>query len=223
MVYATCRLGTYRTISDRHKRNTKRTLKFKEKIGISLIAGWIAALISNPADISLIRVQVDNTLPVDQRRNYKNVMDAMLRTVREEGILTLWRGSLPTVIRSGFVNMGLLAPYDEIKERMNKLTGTTDVLSTRLFAACCSGMIASFVTLPFDNVKTKIFKMKPDPVTKMMPYTGFLDCLIKVVKTEGFFGLWIGLPAFVMKICPHGMTTLLIQDLFFILSKKYNF
>ena len=38
--------------------------------------------------------------------------------------MTLWRGSMPTVIRCGLINMGMLAPYEEIKERINKMTNT---------------------------------------------------------------------------------------------------
>ena len=89
-------------------------------------------------------------------------------------------------------------------------------------ASTCSGIIASFITLPLDNIKTKIFKMKPN-AQGILPYAGVMDCLLKVVKTEGVLGLWVGLPTFMMKICPHAMTTLLIQDLFIILSRKYEF
>jgi len=55
-------------------------------------------------------------MPKEQRRNYKNVFDALFRIVKEEGILTLWRGCLPTIVRAGAMNMGMLTTYDEIKE-----------------------------------------------------------------------------------------------------------
>jgi hypothetical protein len=34
----------------------------------------------------------DGRLPEADRRNYKHVGDALVRMVREEGLVTLWRG-----------------------------------------------------------------------------------------------------------------------------------
>ena len=41
-----------------------------------------------------------------ERRNYKNVVDALRRIVREEGFFTLWRGCGPTVVRAVAANIG---------------------------------------------------------------------------------------------------------------------
>jgi solute carrier family 25 oxoglutarate transporter 11 len=54
-------------------------------------AGGLASLVGTPAEISLIRMTSDGRLPPAERRNYRNVFDAVLRISREEGVLTLWR------------------------------------------------------------------------------------------------------------------------------------
>jgi len=79
-----------------------------EKVGSSLTAGFLGALIGNPADLALVRFQSDGSLPVDQRRNYRHVFDAFSRIIKEEGLLTLWRGSAPTVIRGMAMNLGMV-------------------------------------------------------------------------------------------------------------------
>ena len=52
-----------------------------EKAGAGLTAGGLGALVGSPADLTLIRMQSDSTLPAAARRNYKNVGDAMVRYV----------------------------------------------------------------------------------------------------------------------------------------------
>ncbi len=42
----------------------------------------------------------DGRLPLAERRNYNGVFNALLRITREEGLLTLWRGCVPTMGRA---------------------------------------------------------------------------------------------------------------------------
>jgi len=44
-----------------------------------------------------------------------------------------------------------------------------------------AGIVCSFLSLPPDNVKTKLMRMKPGPDGKN-PYTGFMNCLMKVMS-----------------------------------------
>jgi solute carrier family 25 oxoglutarate transporter 11 len=79
-----------------------------QKVYSSLLAGGIGSIFGTPADLVLIRMQADSTLPVDKRRNYKNFFDAFGRIVREEGVLGLWKGCAPTVVRAMSLNLGML-------------------------------------------------------------------------------------------------------------------
>lgn len=45
-----------------------------------------------------------------------------------------------------------------------------------------------------------------------MPYKGFVDCLTKSVRNEGVTGLWVGLGTYYMRVGPHAMVTVLVQD-----------
>jgi len=46
-------------------------------------------------------------------------------------------------------------------------------------ASAVAGLSASMMSLPFDNIKTKLQKMKADSTGKN-PYSGVLDCFRKV-------------------------------------------
>ena len=89
-----------------------------------------------------------------------------------------------------------------------------------MLSAAVSGICVSFFVLPFDNVKTKIMRMKPN-AQGVYPYAGFLDCFRKSIANEGVIGLWVGLPTFYFRMSPHAMITVLVQDfLSDALSKK---
>lgn len=63
-------------------------------------------------------MQADSRLPEAERRNYKNVVDAFRRIVKDEGFFALWRGATPTVVRAIVLNLAMLSSYDEVKERI---------------------------------------------------------------------------------------------------------
>jgi hypothetical protein len=59
------------------------------------------------------------------------------------------------------VNCSHLVGYNESKEQLMKFSGDKkETMSIRLLASAISGVAVSLCSLPFDNVKTKILKMK---------------------------------------------------------------
>lgn len=210
--YTTARLGVYNYVFERVKRE-KGSVSFTNKLLISSLAGFIGALVGTPADLALVRFQSDGTLPPAERRNYKNVIDAFGRIIKEEGFFSLWKGSTPTVLRALALNIMMLTSNDEIKERITKWKGLAKPDKASVFtASAISGFLSSFASLPFDNIKTKMQKQKPGPDGKL-PYKSFFDCFAKTLSKEGLTGLWIGFfPTYYIRIAPHIMITLIVQD-----------
>merc|ERR1712216_444620 len=67
--YTTARLGIHSELMDYLKKQNKgEALPLSQKAGAGLAAGGLGALFGSPADLSLIRMQADKTLPVEQRR-----------------------------------------------------------------------------------------------------------------------------------------------------------
>jgi len=212
MTYTTTRFGVYLNVTQYMQKNLpegQKTISFGQKCLASLFAGACGAFVGNPADLALIRMQTDKTLPKDQRRNYRNVGDAFTRIVREEGVTSLFKGVGPTMVRAMALNLGMLGPYDQCKEVMSKVFGQSK--ATNLSASMCAGFLAAFLSLPFDNVKTKVQRMKQLP-DGTYPYKGMIDCAKKTVLKEGPLGFYTGFPTYMMRIAPHSMLVLLIGD-----------
>ncbi|KAL8447480.1 hypothetical protein Emed_004363 [Eimeria media] len=218
LTYSTARLGLFRVFSDKMKEHSKSAdptsppppLPLWKKAVAGLAAGGIAAAIGNPADLSLIRMQADATLPPESRRNYTGVLNALTRIVKEEGVLGLWRGSFPTVLRAMSLNMGMLATNDQCKEMLAPTLGNG--WTTTLTASAISGFFAVTLSLPFDFLKTRLQKMRPDPVTGELPYKGVFHAAVKITKTEGITAFYTGYPTYYVRIAPHAMITLISMD-----------
>lgn len=101
-----------------------------QKAAAGLTAGGLGALVGSPADLSLIRMQSDSTLPVDQRRNYKGVGDALVQIIKKDGLGGLFRGAGPTVVRAMSLNMGMLASNDQVGHKLSRILWPTESLST---------------------------------------------------------------------------------------------
>jgi len=183
---------------------------FLKKTVCALGAGGIAAVIGNPADLALIRMQSDSMLPEAQRMNYRGVGHALSSIVQSEGILGLWKGAVPTAGRAMAQNFGMLAFNAQAKDMLGSagVHGNTQVFG----ASAIAGFFAAFFSLPADFVKTQIQKMKPDPVTGEMPFKGPVDVVVKQVKAGGITRLWAGFPTYYCRIAPHAMITLIAQD-----------
>ena len=139
--------------------------------------------------------------------------------IKEEGILSLWKGYVISMFRAVSMTSAMLTTNDEIKEKIKQLRGAkkADTL-TNLSAAAISGVACSFFSMPFDNVKTKLQKMKRLP-DGTMPYKGILDCFQKTISREGITGPWAGYSAYYLRVAPHAMILLITDNL---LHKAFN-
>lgn len=222
--YGTIRIGAYRALCEWEQGGlcNNASLSFSKKLFYSLLSGSIGSFFGNPFDVVLVRFQSDQTLPVDQRRNYKSVSDAFARMYSEEGLLSFWKGYLISLLRAATMTGGMLSINDEVKERIVQLRGIQKPdTAANLAAAAVSGVACSFASLPFDNVKTKLQKMKAGPDGKM-PYAGVMDCFRKSFTREGITGFWAGYPTFYMRVAPHAMIVLILDNFLNTSYKKWS-
>lgn len=117
--YTTARMGIFSSLQTQLKQSQGlEVLPLYQKAGSGLAAGGLGALVGTPSDLTLIRMQADATLPAAERRNYKNVFDALMRITREEGVGGLFKGAGPTVTRAMALNMGMLASNEQVRRFM---------------------------------------------------------------------------------------------------------
>jgi solute carrier family 25 oxoglutarate transporter 11 len=158
-------------------------------------------MLGNPADLALIRMQSDGLKPLAERKNYKSVIDALTSIAKGEGVAALWAGAAPTVVRAMALNFGQLAFFSEAKAQLKSNTQWSAQTQT-LTASAVAGFFASFFSLPFDFVKTRLQKQSKGPDGKL-PYKGMADCFAKVAKQEGILRFYRGFGTYYVRIAPH--------------------
>jgi len=207
--YTTTRLGVYSVLFEKCSKDGKPP-NFATKAILGVAAGGIGSFVGTPAEISLIRMTSDGRLPPAERRGYTNVFNALFRITKEEGILTLWRGCGPTVVRAMVVNAAQLASYSQAKQIVLSTGYFSDNIFLHFVASMISGLITTAASMPVDIAKTRVQNMRI--IDGKPEYKGALDVLSRVIRNEGFFSLWKGFTPYYARLGPHTVLTFIFLE-----------
>lgn len=207
--YTTTRLGVYTWLFEKFSSDGKPP-SFLMKASLGMFAGAIGAFVGTPAEVSLIRMTTDGRLPVAERRGYTNVFNALARIVKEEGILTLWRGCLPTVMRAMVVNAAQLATYSQAKQILLKSGYVNDNVYCHFWASMISGLATTAASMPVDIAKTRIQNMRI--IDGKPEYRGAMDVWMRVIRSEGVLSLWKGFTPYYARLGPHTVLTFIFLE-----------
>ncbi|KAH1026335.1 mitochondrial 2-oxoglutarate/malate carrier protein [Dendroctonus ponderosae] len=207
--YTTTRLGIYTWLFELCSKDGVPP-GFAAKAGLGMAAGVCGAFVGTPAEVALIRMTADGRLPLNERRNYKSVFDALFRIYREEGLLTLWRGAVPTMGRAMVVNAAQLASYSQAKQYLVKTGYFHEGIFLHFLASMISGLVTTAASMPVDIAKTRIQNMKT--IDGKPEFKGPLDVLGKILRNEGVFALWKGFFPYYFRLGPHTVLTFIFLE-----------
>lgn len=208
--YTTTRLGIYTWLFETFSDPSGKPPGFLAKAALGMTAGGCGAFVGTPAEVALIRMTSDGSLPADKRRNYTSVFNALARIYKEEGITTLWRGATPTIARAMVVNAAQLATYSQAKQFILGTGYIQDGIFCHFVASMISGLVTTIASMPVDIAKTRLQSMKY--IDGKPEYKGAFDVLSKVVKKEGFFSLWKGFTPYYFRLGPHTVLTFIFLE-----------
>jgi hypothetical protein len=91
-------------------------------------------------------------------------------------------------MRAMVLNGTKMACYDTIKQLISDSKLVPAGLLTSFFAAFGAGFFMATTVAPFDMIRTRLMNQPPDAKI----YSGFVDCLVKIVKAGGPQALYRG-------------------------------
>lgn len=178
VAYTTARVWGFLYFYDWINPDPRRTARMDWMAMAGMAGGLVAGVACNPIDLVFTRMQVDELYPEGYRRNYKNIIDGVLKAA-DEGVLM--RGALANGLRIGVLASTMTGCYDWCKENSYFFLGPSYI--NRLWSTAVACVVGVTASMPFDAVRTRMHNMRPLPNGRL-PYTSSVDCFQKIIKYE---------------------------------------
>lgn len=178
--YSSLRLGLYEPIKVLVGANNANA-GFLRKFIAGSLAGAIGSMAGNPFDVLKTRMMAN-------RDEDKPMSFYAGEIYKLNGILGFWKGFNTNVVRAMVNNATQMACYDVIKVWMMN-TFLLEGILLQFLASLAAGFFITLTVSPFDKSRTLLMNQSEDSEVQLK---GLPDCLMHILKTEGFTGLYKG-------------------------------
>ncbi|KAJ6220883.1 hypothetical protein RDWZM_006695 [Blomia tropicalis] len=206
LTYSTTRFGIYEVA--KQQLSSDGNVPFYQRVILAGISGAAGGVVGSPADMINVRMQNDIKLPFNERRNYKNAIDGLIKVYQSEGSKALFKGASMATSRAIMMTIGQLSMYDQFKYLL--LTYLPNVFqdnpTTHLTASTLTGAVATTLTQPLDVLKTRLMNAGQNQ------YRSVGHCIGELYQQSGVIGFFKGyIPAFI-RLAPHTILTFVFLE-----------
>ncbi|KAL1921403.1 uncharacterized protein VTP21DRAFT_11119 [Calcarisporiella thermophila] len=186
-------------------------------------SGLIGAAFGSPLFLVKTRMQsYSQHAGVGHQHYYRNSVAALREIWKTDGIRGWFRGVDAAMLRTAVGSAVQLPTYGYVKSKILQSNLCADNIYAHVSSSLISGIFVCCVMQPFDVVSTRMYNQKTDPITgKGTLYRNPLDCMVKTLRAEGFFGLYKGFTAQYARIGPHTIFTFVFFEQLTSLYKRY--
>jgi len=136
---------------------------------------------------------------------YTGIMDCFIQVSKNEGVVTLWRGNLANVIRYFPTQALNFAFKDFYRRTFNPYHPKTDpwkFFGGNILSGGAAGATSLCVVYPLDFARTRL-AADMGKSNNERQFTGLVDCLGKIFKSDGLHGLYRGFGISVLGIMAY--------------------
>lgn len=128
-------------------------------------------------------------------KQYKGIVDCIVRIPKEQGVLSFWRGNLANVIRyfpTQALNFAFKDKYKQIfLGGVDKRTQFWRYFAGNLASGGAAGATSLCFVYPLDFARTRL-AADVGKSGNEREFRGLGDCLVKITKSDGIRGLYQG-------------------------------
>ncbi|XP_017049619.1 solute carrier family 25 member 35 [Drosophila ficusphila] len=205
--------------------NSKGEISFAKGMFWGALGGVVGSYCASPFFLikTQLQAQAAKQIAVGYQHQHTSMSDAIKQIFRKNGVLGLWRGSMANVGRATVASAVQIATFGQAKSFLkdNGLVSHPTALSF------CSGLAAgSFVSVaitPLDVLTTRLYNQGVDAQGRGLYYKSWLDCVLKILRSEGAYGLYKGFWPIYLRSAPYSTLVLLFFDELTALREKYHF
>lgn len=180
---------------------------FSRDLVAGALMGGVAHTIVAPIERTKLLLQTQDSNMAIMRghhKRYNGMLDCMARIVREEGLLSLWRGNGSSVLRyypSVALNFSCKDLYRTILSSGEKSKDIVKTAQHNFTAGALAGCTALVVVYPLDIAHTRLAADMGRAEARQ--FKGLLHFLNTIYKKDGMRGLYRGLPASIQGMIVH--------------------
>lgn len=165
--------------------------------GAGAMAGITETFVNCPFEVVKVRLQSK-----ENKALYNGVMDAVVKIAKNEGILALYKGFEPQLIRNAVWNGAYFAMIPTIKKLLKEEQAKDkyEKWTKGFISGAVGGSIATTFNTPFDVVKSRMQNQKGTDIK----YTSTFPSLFKIYSEEGITALYKGYAARLYRLGPGG-------------------
>ncbi|XP_015272466.1 PREDICTED: mitochondrial folate transporter/carrier [Gekko japonicus] len=199
----------YNAIKAYKTEDRQESLGASEHLVSAAEAGAITLCITNPIWVTKTRLVLQYDAGIDpSKRQYKGMVDALIKIYKCEGIRGLYKGFVPGLFGTSHGALQFMA-YEEFKSKYNKHWDrpSDSKLSTLEYIAMAalSKMFAVSATYPYQVVRARL----QDQHNR---YLGVVDVMHRTWRKEGVHGFYKGIVPNVLRVTPACCITFVVYE-----------
>jgi len=167
---------------------------FVTDLTVGGVSGTVSKTVVAPIErVKLLLQTQDASTQIAKDKRYKGIIDCFRRVPQEQGMMSFWRGNFANCVRyfpTQALNFAFKDTYKKMFGNFNPKTDFWKFFASNLASGGAAGATSLLFVYPLDFARTRLAADVGKGSQRQ--FTGLVDCIGKIYKSDGFKGVYQG-------------------------------